>query len=203
MKPAREHATSNGQTYFVTSETARRQLLFSNKRWVELFIEVLYHYRQRAYLLHEFVVMPDHFHAIITPATSLEKAVQFIKGGFSFRAKKELQSKREIWQRGFSDHRIRNAGDYANHRDYIQQNPVKKRLVFEACLYSYSSASGKFSLDPLPQWLKPQSLEASYGTAEAVPFQNANDLGSTDLGSDDLGSDEVASVPSRSQEQQT
>jgi len=34
--------------------------------------------------------MPDHFHLLITPAheVSLEKAVQLIKGGFSFRAKK-------------------------------------------------------------------------------------------------------------------
>ena len=30
-------------------------------------IDTLYHYRGNAYLLHEFVIMPDHFHVILTP----------------------------------------------------------------------------------------------------------------------------------------
>ena len=36
--------------------------------------------------------MPDHVHAIITPAevVSLEKAMQFIKGGSSFRLGKHM-----------------------------------------------------------------------------------------------------------------
>ena len=32
--------------------------------------------------------------------------MQFIKGGFSYRANKELGSNMGIWQKGFSDHRI-------------------------------------------------------------------------------------------------
>ena len=98
---AREHATSNSQTYFVTSATWERRPLFRNPGWAELFLEVLHSYRGRAYLLHEYVLMPEHFHVIITPLTSLERAVQFVKGGFSFRAKKDLKSSMEVWQRGF------------------------------------------------------------------------------------------------------
>jgi putative transposase len=173
MKPPREHATNNGQTYFITSETAQRRVHFSNQRWATLFLEVLYHYRSKAYLLHEFVVMPDHFHATITPNTSLEKAVQFIKGGFSFRTKKEFDSKWNIWQRGFSDHRIRDARDYEIHRNYVHRNPVKRGIVSEAKDYPYSSASGAFELDPAPQWLKPVTFEAIDGTAEAVPLQSS------------------------------
>jgi putative transposase len=171
MKPPREHATNNGQTYFITSETGERRMLFGNERWAKLFLKVLYHYRERAFLLHDFVVMPEHFHATITPVSSLEKAVQFIKGGFSFRAKKELEYKWEIWQRGFSDHRIRDFADYETHKRYIHQNPVERRLVLEAAAYPYSSASGAFKLDPVPQWLKPGSLMKSDGTAKAVPLQ--------------------------------
>jgi REP element-mobilizing transposase RayT len=172
MKPPREHATNNGQTCFITSETAERRMLFSNERWARLFLEVLYHYRERAFLLHDFVVMPKHFHATITPASSLEKAVQFIKEGLSFKAKKELEYKWEIWQRGFSDHRICDFGDYEPHKRYIHQNPVKRRLVFEAAAYPYSSVSGAFELDPVPQLLKPVSSGSDSGTAKAVPLQS-------------------------------
>jgi putative transposase len=172
MKPSREHATNNGQTYFITSETAERRMLFGNERWAKLFLEVLLHYRANGYLLHEFVIMPEHFHATLTPKASLEKAVQFIKGGFSFRAKKELEYQGETWQRGFSDHRIRDLRDYEIRKSYIHQNPVKRRLVFEAKAYPYSSAAGTFSLDPVPQWLKPPSQTKHDGTAKAVPLQS-------------------------------
>jgi len=90
----------------VTSSTWERRALFRNVQWAKLLIDTICHYRGIAYLLHEFVIMPDHFHVLITPLTSLEKAIQFIKGGFSFRAKKELGSNMEVWQKGFSDHRI-------------------------------------------------------------------------------------------------
>jgi len=180
MKPAREHATHGGHTYFVTSQTYERRLFFGNERWAKLMLEVLNHYRERAYLFHEFVIMKDHFHLLITPKTSLEKAMQFIKGRFSFRAKKDLGYSGEVWQPGFADHRIRDAQDYETHRRYIFENPVKKKYVSEAHLYPYSSASGLFELDPAPEWLKLRSASgakaqvflASAGTAKAVPLQS-------------------------------
>ena len=56
-----------------------------------LLIDVLLHYQtQGEYHLHEFVIMPNHFHLLITPIppVTIERAIQFIKGGFSYRAKK-------------------------------------------------------------------------------------------------------------------
>jgi putative transposase len=80
-----------------------------------LLIDVLYHYlRERKFLLHEFVVMPDHLHVLLTvgPEITIERAMQLIKGGFSYRAARELEFKSEIWQRGFSEVRLLNAADY-------------------------------------------------------------------------------------------
>jgi putative transposase len=173
MRPTREHSTSNGQTYMITSLTWSRRSLFSREPWARLLIDTLYHYRGSAYLLHEFVVMPDHIHMLITPKTSLEKAVQFIKGGFSYRAKKELGSNMEVWQKGFSDHRIRDASDYRLHQIYIQQNPVRKRMCERIEEYLYSSARPGFDLDPAPQGLKPVSSGDDYtARLEGAPFQS-------------------------------
>ena len=173
MRPAREHATTNGQTYMITSSTWGRRALFSREAWAKLLIETLYHYRGTAYSLHEFVVMPDHIHVLLTPKTSLEKPAQFIKGGFSYRAKKDLGTNLEIWQRGFSDHRIRDASDYELHVVYVQQNPVRKGLCKRAEDYAYSSARAGFELDPTPQGLKPSSLvEPHMARLEGAPFQS-------------------------------
>ena len=172
MKPTREHATHNGQTYFVTASTWQCRALFKNTQWAGLFLETMHSYRGKGYLLHEYVLMPDHFHVLITPTVTLERAVQFIKGGFSFRAKKELDSSIEVWQRGFSDHRIRDREDCKIHVDYIFRNPVGRKLVERATDYPYCSAFPGSIKDEVPQWLKPEPEEISIGTAEAVPFQN-------------------------------
>jgi len=173
LRPTREHATNAGHAYMITSQTWGRRDLFSKERWAQLLIDTIYHYRGTAYLLHAFVVMPDHIHVLLTPKTSLEKAVQFIKGGFSYRAKKELGSNMEVWQKGFSDHRIRDLADYEGHVVYIHENPVRKRLCKRASEFPYSSAHAGFELDPVPQGLKPHSAEEP-GTArlEAAPLQS-------------------------------
>jgi len=157
----------------ITSATWGRRSLFSREPWARLLIDTLYHYRGSAYLLHEFVVMPDHIHVLLTPKTSLEKAAQFIKGGFSYRAKKELGSNMEVWQKGFSDHRIRDAGDYLHHMSYVRESPVRKRLCERAEGYPYSSARAEFELDPVPQGLKPAiPVERDTARLEGVPFQS-------------------------------
>ena len=74
--------------------------------------------------------MPNHFHLLLTPAEGipLEKALQFIKGGFSYRAKRELHVAFNIWQASFVNHRIRDAEDYKYHQTYIWENPVRASL---------------------------------------------------------------------------
>ncbi len=71
---------------------------------------------------------------------SLEKAMQWIKGGFSFRANKELGFRGEIWQRGYSDVRIVDEQSFQRHREYIENNPVKAGLSSSADEYPYGSA---------------------------------------------------------------
>src|SRR5579862_3043857 len=95
------------RTFFVTSVTSGRRSIFQSARLAGLLIEVLKENRGRArFLLHEFVVMPEHFHILLTPEESapVEKAVQYIKGGFSFRAKRELEFRAEVWQPSFTNH---------------------------------------------------------------------------------------------------
>jgi putative transposase len=95
--------------------------------------------------------MPDHVHLLFTPSleTTLERGVQLIKGGYSHAVGVEI-SRREIWQKGFTDHRIRDAQDFAGHRLYIHQNPVMGRLAGNAAEYRYCSAFPGFKLNAWP-----------------------------------------------------
>jgi len=100
--------------------------------------------------------MPDHSHLLITVRSNMtiERAVQLVKGGFAFRAGKELGLKAPIWQKGFSEIRVLDEKTFEDQRDYVHNNPVRAQLVGSAEAYPYSSASNPSELDPWPAWLK-------------------------------------------------
>ena len=144
-------------TYFVTANVSQKKSLLQTERSARLFIDVLYHYRsERKYLLHEFVVMPDHFHLLLTPTgITLERSMQLIKGSYSFRARREFGWHEDIWQSSFLDRRVRDAGEYAKYREYLWQNPVRRGLAQAPQYFQFSSATGRYGLDDVPQRLEP------------------------------------------------
>jgi putative transposase len=132
--------------------TAERRSLFQVTATAELLERTIFDYHsQGRFLLHAFVIMPDHFHALITPAAdvSLEKAMQFIKGGFSFR----LKSKHDVWMRSFNESQISTEEKFMSCARYIEENPVRRGLAATPEDYRFSSAAlGR--LDPMPLHLQ-------------------------------------------------
>jgi len=125
-----------------------RRRIFQVPATANLFLETLQEYRRQGHFkLHAFVAMPDHIHLLLTPQEiTLERAIGLIKGGFSHK----IGSKFPVWQRGFTDHRIRNGEEFETRREYIHQNPVRSRLVAQAELYTYSSAYHPDAQKPYP-----------------------------------------------------
>jgi putative transposase len=133
-KPTR--AASQG-TFFVSTQTLNRRRLFQVDANCQLLFDTLQHYRREGhYKLHAFVIMPDHIHLLLTPQEiSIERAMMLIKGGFSHK----MESKFSIWQRGFTDRRMRGRIDFENHRNYIHDNPVRARFCQKAEDFRWSS----------------------------------------------------------------
>lgn len=103
----------------MTLSTFHRRKLPVVETYVRLFLQTLYrHRREDRYELHAFVVMPEHVHLLLTPASdvTIERAVQLIKGAYSHELGAIIGRDQEIWQRGFTDHRIRNYVDFMHHR---------------------------------------------------------------------------------------
>jgi len=145
-------APQETRTYFVTAVTAQRRSLFQVTATAELFQQNILDYRaQRKFFLHAFIIMPDHFQALITPApdVSLEKAMQFIKGGFSFR----LKSRHDVWTRSFNESQIMSREKFLSCVCYIEENPVRRGLAATAQVYPFSSATCG-PMDPMPIHLR-------------------------------------------------
>jgi putative transposase len=149
------------RTFFLTFVTAGRRPLFRVERNADLLMGLFASDCVRCrYRLHAWVAMPDHVHLILTPAqdVSLEKAVQFIKGGFSFQSK--LRS--DVWQRGFAEHRIEDAEDFEWHVEYIARNPVRAGLAASLHEYSWSHLSHPGSVTPMPRHFKVPGAKKAY-----------------------------------------
>jgi len=111
------------------------------------------------YEIEAVVILPDHFHMIITPKIAKEypKIISHIKRSFLYgldkdfknHAKKSLSSSQikrghsGIWQSRYYEHTIRDEKDFNIRFDYIHFNPVKHGLVLETNDWKYSSF-GKF-----------------------------------------------------------
>ena len=155
MKPTRRMSPPG--TYFVTFSTWQRRRLFVVEPYTRLFLKTIYGYRRQGkFQLHAFVVMPEHIHLLLTPGedVTLERSVQLIKGGYSHALGVEFGKHKGVWQRGFTDHRIREHEDFEKHRQYIHNNPVVRRLVDRAAEYRYCSAYPGFKLDGVPSAAK-------------------------------------------------
>jgi len=154
-------APQETRTYFVTTVTANRRRAFQVESNANLLVDTLFHYRdQQRFALHAFVVMPDHVHLLLTPApdVSLEKAVQFVKGGFSHR----LGSRFPVWERSFNEEQIRSHLRFEQCRTYIELNPVRAHLSACPSDFPYSSALSARRLDPTPcHFQTPSEAKAS------------------------------------------
>lgn len=109
--------------------------ILQSERNAGLLVEILRSLvAEHKFELHDFVVMPDHLHLLLTvhDDMTIEKAMQLVKGRFSRRLSLEFGFKGEVWHRGFTEVQVMNRESFEIHREYIAQNPVKARLAVSA-----------------------------------------------------------------------
>ena len=169
-------ATVPDASYFFTLITYQRHQLFSNpsnvERWRQAVAKVQ---RVRPFIVEAEVVMPDHLHMIWTmPDADANYAtrIRLIKTAFT----KDLSSRdssvatsesrirkgeRDVWQRRYWEHVIRDERDFQAHLDYIHANPVQHGLVARPIEWPYST----FGI-----WLERGAYDPWWGTEEMPPL---------------------------------
>ena len=143
----KEYDYSTNGAYFITVCTKDRKNLFApvgadsiSARMVKrTFLETIKRYPCVESPV--FVVMPNHFHAIITisradmeSAPTVSEIVQSFKRHSTLEYIKLVKQgvllpfDRQIWQRSFYDHVIRGQADYDEIYRYIEENPLRWEL---------------------------------------------------------------------------
>lgn len=139
-----------GASYFFTVNLAQRNHTLLTDE-INLLRNVIKKVKQQhPFHIDAIVILPEHIHAIWTlPEGDNDFAIRWklIKAGFSrkipkseyIEASRQRKGERNIWQRRYWEHLIRDEDDYNHHINYIHYNPVKHGHVVNASDWKYSS----------------------------------------------------------------
>ena len=162
-------AFSPGGYFFFTVVTYKRQKLFLNENNIIILRKALRHVKNNnPFEIDAIVVLPDHIHTIWRlPQDDSNYSLRWrlIKHYVSTHIDATINHRKEknIWQRRFWEHNIRNENDWRNHMDYIHYNPVKHGYVEHPRHWKYSSYSNSF----IKGW-----YDSSWGYSEPLNIQN-------------------------------
>ncbi len=127
---------SRNNYYFITICTHNKECLFGTTQLLNAFgriaaqdfLNLPSHYE--GVYVDQFVIMPNHVHAIIIldhdseNRLTVDQIVGSYKAGVS-RKVRELEKDKKVWQRSFHDHIIRNRTSYEKIYQYVKYNPLK------------------------------------------------------------------------------
>ena len=113
-----------------------------DERLAEIIQNALLYYDGQRYLLHAWVVMPNHVHTLFTPKDvwTLSQIAHTWKSYTANECNRLLTRRGEFWQREPFDRYIRNELHYKNAVKYIEHNPVKAGLCLKPEDWRWSSA---------------------------------------------------------------
>lgn len=124
-----------GGCYFFTVVTWQRRPVFAEEANVEILRQALRKVMTtRPFQIDAMVILPDHLHCIWRlPEGDADFASRWreIKKATSreIDVTTNHRNERQVWQRRFWEHLIRDEDDWRRHMDYIHFNPVKHGLV--------------------------------------------------------------------------
>lgn len=116
-----------------------------------LVVDAILHFDRVRYVLHAWVVMPNHVHVMFRPLDNYALA-DIVKSWKSFSAKRINQHTHRIgkfWARDYFDRGIRDGPHFENVFEYIENNPVRAGLCKEAEDWPSGSAGTGRGRQPL------------------------------------------------------
>jgi putative transposase len=134
--------------FFVTVSLRRALAPLSNSEYKAVAAAIERSRRKLHFLFLGYVLMPDHWHALIRPAfpLTISRVVQDVKWISSRTLNQERHSSGPVWQHQFWDRFVRHAKELRARLDYMHFNPVRKGLVGRPEDWPWSSYNN-FGLD--------------------------------------------------------
>jgi putative transposase len=113
--------------YFVTICVARREQVLANPATFAAVLSAIDQLRH--WSVSAAVLMPDHFHALVSPRKDRDLPVGDFFTGFKRTLRKLLAQQPWEWQRSGFDRLLRSHDDAQRQWLYMRENPVRAGLV--------------------------------------------------------------------------
>ena len=138
----------SNRTFFVTINLRKNLSKFSDEEFSLLLAAIEESRRKLAFSLYGYVLMPDHWHALIGVSNPLtvSRVVQNIKWISARRLNRHRSRTGPVWQHQFWDRFVRHDKEFGHRLAYMHLNPVRKDLVKHPEDWKWSSYNN-FSLD--------------------------------------------------------
>ncbi len=143
-------------------DTGAGECLLARPELADLVVQALHHHEDR-YVLHDFVVMPNHVHLLLTPGPvqTLSDILHGIKSWTAQEINVLLGRSGVLWQRESFDRVARDDDEMQRLAAYIRHNPVKAGLSAEEAGFRWSSAWQDAGRDACATRVSPAVAQAS------------------------------------------
>ncbi len=130
------HWQAPGETHFVTFTLIDRQACdLTTPSFARLIVEALRFRNRERYILHEWVIMPDHIHFLVWPMPnedgffSLSRITGDMKSFLAHQINRAIGRRGAFWQDESFDHVVRSPAEFGRYAQYIVMNPVTEGLA--------------------------------------------------------------------------
>lgn len=132
--------------FFITFCTHKHQIVLVNPFVHNSFRHFSILAQERNVLVGRYVIMPDHIHLFVHFGDAIQISVwmKSLKNSLS-KMLHYLSKLAPHWQKGYFDHLVRSEQSYEEKWIYMEQTPVRKKLVLKACDWPYQG-----EIAPLP-----------------------------------------------------
>ena len=129
------------------------ECLLARPEIADIVVRALRHHAESRYTLHEYALMPNHVHLLLTPLGehTLSDILQGMKFSAAHTVNALLGRAGPLWQHESFDRVVSDDDEMQALAAYIRRNPVKARLCLEEENYPWSSAwNGNAQVAPSP-----------------------------------------------------
>jgi len=151
--------------YHIVNRGVERRITFYDKDDFEYFISLLSNGCEKFnIILHNYCLMNNHYHLLIEiKDENLSLFMRYLNSTYAIYFNKKYRRTGHLWQGRFKSWYVTNETYLYILMRYIEQNPLKAKMVDKIEYYPYSSSYHFFKTNQIPKYLKDSWIIKTYG----------------------------------------
>ncbi len=163
--------------YHIINRGVGQRIVFKETDDYEYFEELMCFYAKSYHItLHNYCLMSNHYHLLIEiQQENLSKFMRQLNANYAIYFNKKYKRTGHLWQGRFKSRYVTDEAYLYSLMLYIEQNPLKAKIVKELERYPYSSYHYFLDMQNIPECLKQSWIVQNYGNdSESIKtFLNA------------------------------